>query len=69
MEKSVLENYDKEVTSTVISSKVMEILQKLDPVAYVRFASIYWDFHNINDFIYALQNDLKDNSAHEYKHN
>ncbi len=65
LEKHVLESYDKEVTSTIIGSKVMEILQKVDPVAYIRFASIYWDFQNINDFIYALQGDLKGSTINE----
>jgi len=40
----------KEVRSIVIGDKVMRELKKLDPVAYVRFASVYKEFKDIGDF-------------------
>lgn len=43
--------YDKEVPSTVIGEKVMERLEKLDEVAYVRFASVYRQFKDVNEFL------------------
>lgn len=43
--------YDREVRSTVIGEKVMERLEKLDEVAYVRFASVYRRFKDVNQFL------------------
>lgn len=46
-----LENkYDSEVTSQAIGEVVMERLVELDQVAYVRFASVYKDFHHLDEF-------------------
>jgi transcriptional repressor NrdR len=39
-----------EIASSVIGEMVMEALRRLDPVAYVRFASVYRDFRNAADF-------------------
>ena len=40
----------KEVKSDVIGKMVMNKLKKLDKVAYIRFASVYLDFHDVKDF-------------------
>jgi transcriptional repressor NrdR len=40
----------KEITSREIGELVMKSLKKLDKVAYIRFASVYRDFQDINDF-------------------
>jgi transcriptional repressor NrdR len=48
---SELENdYEREVPSEVIGEKVMERLEKIDEVAYVRFASVYRNFRETRDF-------------------
>lgn len=39
-----------DVTSNTIGEKVMEALEKLDTVAYVRYASVYKDFREVDDF-------------------
>ena len=39
-----------EVMSNVIGKYVMEGLKELDPVAYVRFASVYTNFKEVKDF-------------------
>lgn len=39
-----------EIPSGVVGEKVMKALHKLDPVAYVRFASVYKDFREAKDF-------------------
>lgn len=44
-----------EVSTKIIGSKVMEKLQALDPVAYVRYASVYRQFQEIGDFIEEIQ--------------
>lgn len=41
---------DLEIASSTIGEKVIEALAKLDDVAYVRFASVYHDFANVQDF-------------------
>lgn len=46
LEKSV----ESEVDSDQIGEAVMEVLAELDPVAYIRFASVYKDFTDVNDF-------------------
>jgi len=43
--------YEREVPSTAIGAKVMEFLEKLDEVAYVRFASVYRRFKDVNQFM------------------
>ncbi|MGQ9662636.1 MAG: transcriptional regulator NrdR [Kiritimatiellia bacterium] len=48
--------YEREVPSQVIGQKVMERLQKLDEVAYVRFASVYRRFKDVNQFVSEIQN-------------
>ena len=49
----------KEVESTVIGEIVMDILKDLDPVAYVRFASVYREFKDVNTFMSELKKLLK----------
>lgn len=46
----------KEVPSQLIGEYVTEKLRQLDPVAYVRFASFYWDFNDIEGFVTSLKN-------------
>ena len=47
-----LENeYEREVPSKVIGTKVMDRLEKLDEVAYVRFASVYKRFKDVTQFV------------------
>lgn len=45
---------DREVTSEKIGELVMEKLKEIDEVAYVRFASVYRQFKDINTFMYEL---------------
>jgi len=50
----------KEVQSSYIGELVMEKLKALDEVAYVRFASIYREFKDINTFMHELAKIMKD---------
>ena len=43
------------LTAEALGNKVLERLEKLDDVAYVRFASVYKDFQNIEEFASALE--------------
>ena len=51
---------DREVSSEKIGELVMERLKKLDQVAYVRFASVYRQFKDIETFLTELNKLLKD---------
>ena len=44
-------DYDREVSSREIGQRVMQELKKVDEVAYVRFASVYREFKDIDQFI------------------
>ena len=46
----------KEVKTSIIGELVMKKIEKLDKVAYVRFASVYKDFKDVNDFKKELKN-------------
>jgi transcriptional repressor NrdR len=48
---SLQQDFDREVSSKEIGRRVMQELKKLDEVAYVRFASIYREFKDIDQFI------------------
>ncbi len=50
IEGKVLETFEREVPSAYIGRLVMEELQKVDPVAYVRFASVYREFKDVKEF-------------------
>ena len=50
---------DREVPSAVIGELVMEKLKKIDQVAYVRFASVYREFKDVNTFMDELKKLLK----------
>ncbi|NLK43082.1 MAG: transcriptional repressor NrdR [Tissierellia bacterium] len=62
IEKSLYNFMEKEVTSNYIGEKVMNKLKDVDDVAYVRFASVYRQFKDINSFIDELKNLLDDNT-------
>ena len=55
VEQRCHEEYDREVPSSVIGSLVMEELKKLDHVAYVRFASVYREFKDVQQFLDELR--------------
>ena len=47
--------YDREMSSVEIGTKAMAALRQLDKVAYVRFASVYRDFKDIEEFISEIR--------------
>ncbi|MBB5215865.1 transcriptional regulator NrdR [Parapusillimonas granuli] len=54
IEESLLVSGKREVNSGYIGELVMNELRKLDQVAYVRFASVYKSFENIDEFVKAI---------------
>jgi transcriptional repressor NrdR len=59
IESEVLRLGQEEVKSSEIGERVMEALHKLDEVAYVRFASVYRHFKDLNEFLEELRSLLK----------
>jgi transcriptional repressor NrdR len=55
IEHDLTEKAEKEITSTDIGQMVMEELRRLDPVAYVRFASVYRQFKDLTEFMEELK--------------
>jgi transcriptional repressor NrdR len=55
IEAQVYNKSNKEITTLEIGEMVMDGLKKLDDVAYVRFASVYRQFKDVNTFIDELQ--------------
>jgi transcriptional repressor NrdR len=63
-----LQDYgSKEVSSQVIGEWVMEDLPQLDEVAYVRFASVYRQFKDVNEFMDELKSLLDSRSEHDFR--
>ena len=60
IERAVQERGEKEVPSSVIGETLMRELHDTDPVAYVRFASVYRSFKDINEFMVELEELLKE---------
>ena len=59
--EQVLQNkMEREISSAEIGELVMERLKKIDDVSYVRFASVYRQFKDINTFISELSKLLED---------
>ena len=55
VEDFIHRNYDREVESRVIGEMVAERLKTLDEIAYVRFASEYYQFRNVGDIMRQLE--------------
>jgi transcriptional repressor NrdR len=55
VEKELQKSFDKEVKAQEVGELVMDHLHKLDEVAYVRFASVYRQFKDINQFMKELK--------------
>jgi transcriptional repressor NrdR len=59
IERLLQERGEKEVPSSVIGEAVMKELYELDDVAYVRFASVYRSFKDLNEFLRELEDLLQ----------
>ena len=55
IEYTLQSKFEKEVEATHIGELIMELLYKMDEVAYVRFASVYRQFKDINQFMKELK--------------
>lgn len=59
IETAVFSLEEKEIPSSTVGELVMEELKSLDEVAYVRFASVYREFKDVNTFMDELKKILK----------
>jgi transcriptional repressor NrdR len=59
IEQACQEYQLKEIPSSIVGERIMEELHNLDGVAYVRFASVYREFRDVNDFLDELKDLLK----------
>ncbi|NOY52746.1 MAG: transcriptional repressor NrdR [Deltaproteobacteria bacterium] len=55
IERKFQERMEKEIASGEIGEEIMSLLHQTDDVAYVRFASVYRSFKDIEDFMHELQ--------------
>jgi transcriptional repressor NrdR len=55
VETEIFNLEEREIASQVIGERVMNKLKDLDPVAYVRFASVYREFKDVNTFMDELK--------------
>jgi transcriptional repressor NrdR len=55
LEQMAAESPDREIEARAIGEKVMERLRELDKVAYVRFASVYRQFEDVQEFMSELR--------------
>jgi transcriptional repressor NrdR len=56
VESRLSENADREISTTDIGEMLMDNLKSLDKIAYVRFASVYRDFQDVEAFLNELKN-------------
>ncbi len=61
IEATMMESGERETSSRALGGMVMKQLRDLDPVAYIRFASVYRRFEDLEEFIHELSQ-LKDDN-------
>ena len=59
VESSIFSKEEREISSRQIGEMVMEKLKDLDSVAYVRFASVYREFKDVDSFMEEIKKILK----------
>ncbi len=62
IETEIYDREEKEISSKEIGEMVMNRMHRLDPVAYVRFASVYREFKDVETFMKELESVLKSDS-------
>ena len=67
IEQTALSSYEREITSLELGELAMQQLKEIDEVAYVRFASVYRQFSDLNTFMEELKELLDSRSKHAEK--
>jgi transcriptional repressor NrdR len=60
VERDLIDTGEKEVSAQRVGERVMQELKRLDEVAYVRFASVYRSFRDLDEFMAELENIARD---------
>ena len=55
--RQILDQNEKEIASAFLGKLVMACLKETDDVAYIRFASVYRTFQDVNEFVQTLESD------------
>jgi transcriptional repressor NrdR len=55
IERDLRETNEREIPAKLVGEKIIKALKKIDDVAYVRFASVYREFKDVDDFINELK--------------
>ncbi len=63
IEQKLFSSYEKEITTTYIGELALNELKTIDDVAYVRFASVYREFSDVDSFMQELQDLLAKRSC------
>ncbi len=62
VEREIRQRGESEIDSTIIGEIVMKYLEQTDQIAYVRFASVYRQFADVNNFMQELQRIMNKNN-------
>ena len=65
IERDLRETNELEIPAKLVGEKIIKALKKIDDVAYVRFASVYREFKDVDDFINELKGLVHSQSAAE----
>ncbi len=60
VERDLIDTGEKEVSAQRVGERVMQELRKLDEIAYVRFASVYRSFRDLDEFMAELESIARD---------
>ena len=63
VEREIRQRGESEIDSTIIGEIVMNHLEQTDQIAYVRFASVYRQFADVNNFMQELQRIMNKNNT------
>jgi transcriptional repressor NrdR len=67
VESKIADSTDRELATTAIGELLMERLVTLDKIAYVRFASVYRDFQDVEAFLQELKEAMQGKRIHDEK--
>jgi len=70
IEQDLMERSEKEIHVSYVGERVMQALKKMDEGAYVRFASVYRSFRDIEEFVYEIKElyELKESKEQQTGH-
>lgn len=55
LELDLIQRGEREIPANFLGERVMSVLKKWDKVAYIRFASVYKDFQDVDEFLHSIK--------------